>query len=101
MNSLSAFENAIVNKKECLIIIDKISDLYKFTKNLSKKLKLDIYEFSENLFILKNNYDFIIFRCVYELEQINFIISFIPIDNDDVLTDDYSSDDDCKTDNEF
>jgi hypothetical protein len=101
MNSLSAFENAIVNKKECLIIIDKVLDLYKFAKNLSKKLELDIYEFSENLFILKNNYNFIIFRCVYELEQISFIISFIPIYDDDVSTDDFSSDDDCKTDNEI
>lgn len=103
MNSLVELKTAIIYEKECVIIIDKsiISDLYKFAKHLSAKFKFEIYDFSENLFILKNDYKFIVCSCVYQNNQITFAISFIPIYNDDVSTDDYTSENDCETDNEF
>lgn len=103
MNSLVELKTAIICEKECVIIIDKsiISDLYKFTKHLSTEFKFEIYDFSENLFILKNDYKFIVCSCVCQNNQMTFTISFIPIYNDDVSTDDYTSENDCDTDNEF
>lgn len=103
MNFLVELKTAIIYEKECVIIIDKsiISDLYKFAKHLSAKFKFEIYDFSENLFILKNDYKFIVCSCVCQNNQMTFAISFIPIYNDDVSTDDYTSENDCKTDNEF
>lgn len=103
MNSLIELKTAIVCEKECVIIIDKsiISDLYKFAKHLSTEFKFEIYDFSENLFILKNDYKFIVCSCVCQNNQMTFAISFIPIYNDDVSTDDYTSENDCETDNEF
>lgn len=93
MNSLVVFENAIINEKECLITIKNslISDLHNFAKYLSNKFDLDIYDFSDNLFILKNDYKFIMFSCIIKEDMMNITISFIPIYNDDVLTDDYNS----------
>lgn len=103
MNSLVELKTAIICEKECVIIIDKsiISDLYKFAKHLSTEFKFEIYDFSENLFILKNDYKFIVCSCVCQNNQMTFAISFIPIYNDDVSTDDYTSENDCETDNEF
>lgn len=101
MNSLVAFENAIISEKECLITIENslVYDLHNFAKYLSKKFELDIYDFSDNLFILKNDYKFIMFSCIIQEDIMNITISFIPIYNDDVLTDDYNSNSD--TDNYF
>lgn len=103
MNSLIELKTAIIHEKKCVIIIKKsiISDLYKLVKHLSAEFKFEIYNFSENLFILKNDYKFIVCSCVCQNNQMTFAISFIPIYNDDVSTDDYTSENDCETDNEF
>lgn len=100
MNSFNAFRTAINDKNECIVIIEKscISNMHKFAKKLSKKYKCKIYDFSKNVFILKNNCNLIIFSYIYENNLINFNISFILNDDDAVLTDNYLSDKDYETD---